>query len=135
MHRKLSNPSTIHKPMGYSHVAEISGGRIVFIAGQVALDTDGSLVGKSDYALQVRQAFSNLGAALSAAGATFRDLIKVTYYCADIVDPAIQLDVLKAVRDGLFDGETPPISTFVVVRRLARQEWLIEIEGVAALPV
>ena len=135
MHRKISNPSTIHKPMGYSHVAEISGGRIVFIAGQVALDTDGSLVGKNDYALQVRQAFSNLGAALSAAGATFRDLIKVNYYCADIVDAAIQLDVLKAVRDSLFDGETPPISTFVVVRRLARPEWLIEIEGVAALPV
>jgi enamine deaminase RidA (YjgF/YER057c/UK114 family) len=135
MHRKISNPSTIHKPMGYSHVAEISGGRLVFIAGQVALDKDGSLVGKSDYALQVRQAFSNLGAALSAAGATFRDLIKVNYYCADIVDQAIQLDVLKAVRDSLFDGETPPVSPFVVVRRLARPEWLIEIEGVAALPV
>ena len=135
MQRKSSNPPTMHKPIGYSHVAEVSEARLVFIAGQVALDASGALVGEGDYAKQVRHAFSNLGAALSAAGATFRDLIKVNYYCADVVDPAIQLQILREVRDPLFDNGTPPASTFVVVRRLARPDWLIEIEGVAAVDV
>jgi enamine deaminase RidA (YjgF/YER057c/UK114 family) len=134
MQRTITNPSTIHKPFGYSHVAEVGQGRLVFIAGQVALDANGALVGQDDYAAQLRQAFSNLGAALAAAGATLHDLIKVNYYCAESVDPAIQIGALRAVRDSLLDTESPPVSTFVVVSRLARPEFLVEIEGVAAMP-
>jgi enamine deaminase RidA (YjgF/YER057c/UK114 family) len=134
MQRTFSNPSTIHKPFGYSHVAVVGEGRLVFIAGQVALDANGALVGPDDYASQVRQAFSNLAAALAAVGATFQDLIKVNYYCAERVDPATQIGALRAVRDSLLNTETPPVSTFVVVSRLARPEFLIEIEGVAAIP-
>jgi enamine deaminase RidA (YjgF/YER057c/UK114 family) len=134
MQRKFSNPTTIHKPFGYSHIAEVGAGRLVFIAGQIALDADGALVGQDDYATQLSQAFSNLGAALAAAGATFHDLIKVNYYCAESVDPAIQISALRTVRDSLLNTETPPVSTFVVVSRLARPEFLIEIEGVAAIP-
>src|SRR5438552_854635 len=59
MQRKSSNPPTMHKPIGYSHVAEVSEARLVFIAGQVALDANGALVGEGDYAKQVRHAFSN----------------------------------------------------------------------------
>ncbi|HTK28671.1 MAG TPA: RidA family protein [Vicinamibacterales bacterium] len=133
--KTLTNPSSLHKPFGYSHVATAEDARLIFLAGQVALDRDGTLVGRDDYPAQVRQVFANLGDALAAAGATFRDVIKMNYYCADVVPADIQLDAVRAVRDSLFDGAAPPASTFVVIRRLARPEFLIEIEAVAAIRV
>ena len=130
---KLSSPTAMHKPVGYSHVAEVIRGKLVYVAGQVALDGEGNLVGKNDFAAQVRQVFQNLAAALHAAGATFRDVVKLNYYCADTLDIAIELPVLRAVRDGFVNTDAPPASTLVVVRRLVRPEWLIEVEAVAAV--
>jgi enamine deaminase RidA (YjgF/YER057c/UK114 family) len=132
---RLSNPPTIHKPLGYSHVAEIEKGKLIYIAGQVALDVNGALVGKDDYAAQVRQVFANVSAALSAVGATFHDVVKLNYYCVDTVDPDTQLTAVRTIRDGFVNREAPPVSTFVVVRRLVRPEWLIEVEAVAFIAV
>jgi enamine deaminase RidA (YjgF/YER057c/UK114 family) len=131
---KLGNPPAIHKPFGYSHVAEVTGGKLVYIAGQVALDADGNLVGKDDFAAQVRQVFANLKAALESAGASFHNVIKLNYYCAESVDPAVHLPMVREVRDGLVNIAAPPASTFVVIRRLGRPEWLIEVEAVAVAP-
>jgi enamine deaminase RidA (YjgF/YER057c/UK114 family) len=131
---KLSNPPAIHKPVGYSHVAEVTKGKLVYIAGQVALDADGKLVGKDDFAAQARQVFANLKAALESAGASFHNVIKLNYYCADSVDPAVHLPMVREIRDGLLNTAAPPVSTFVVVRRLVRPEWLIEVEAVAVVP-
>lgn len=130
----LHNPPALHAPAGYSHVAEVTGGKMVFIAGQVALDAAGNLVGKDDFAAQARTVFANLNTALAAAGARFRDVIKMNYYCADSVDVAVQLPVVREIRDGYVDTAAPPASTFVVVRRLVRPEWLIEVEAVAVVP-
>jgi enamine deaminase RidA (YjgF/YER057c/UK114 family) len=130
---KLTNPPAIHKPSGYSHVAEVTQGKLVFIAGQVALDADGNLVGKDDFAAQARQVFANLKAALESAGASFHNVIKLNYYCADNVDPAVHLPMIREVRDGLVNIAAPPVSTFVVIRRLVRPEWLIEVEAVAVV--
>src|SRR5947208_2934344 len=66
---RLQNPAALSKPNGYSHVAEIVSGRMVYIAGQVSLDQSGQIVGKDDFAAQVRQVFANLNAALKSAGA------------------------------------------------------------------
>jgi enamine deaminase RidA (YjgF/YER057c/UK114 family) len=132
---RLSNPSTIHKPLGYSHVAEVANGKLIFIAGQVALNADGTLVGKDDYAAQVGQVFANLSSALSAVSADFHDVVKLNYYCVDTVDPEIQVSAVRRVRDGFVNRETPPVSTFVIVRRLVRPEWLIEVEAVAFVTV
>jgi enamine deaminase RidA (YjgF/YER057c/UK114 family) len=132
---RLSNPSTIHKPLGYSHVAEVANGKLIFIAGQVALNADGALVGKDDYAAQVGQVFENLSSALSAVSADFHDVVKLNYYSVDTVDPEIQLSAVRRVRDGFVNRETPPVSTFVIVRRLVRPEWLIEVEAVAFVTV
>jgi enamine deaminase RidA (YjgF/YER057c/UK114 family) len=131
---KLHNPREIHKPFGYSHVAEVTGGKLVYIAGQVALDVAGNLVGKDDFAAQTRQVFANLKAALEAAGTSFYNVIKLNYYCADTVDPTVQLPAVREIRDGYINTAAPPVSTFVVVRRLVRPEWLIEVEAVAAAP-
>ncbi|HTS25242.1 MAG TPA: RidA family protein [Bryobacteraceae bacterium] len=132
-HVKLHNPAELHKPFGYSHVAEVTSGKLIYIAGQVALDAAGNLVGKDDFAAQARQVFANLQSALAAAGASFHDVIKLNYYCADSVDPAVHLPMVREIRDTYINTAAPPASTFVVVHRLVRPEWLLEVEAVAAL--
>jgi enamine deaminase RidA (YjgF/YER057c/UK114 family) len=130
----IFNPDTMAKPAaGYSHVAEVTGGKIVYIAGQVALDRAGNLVGKDDFHAQVQQVFENLKAAVEAAGGDSHSIIKLNYYCSEKVDPA-QIPVVREIRDKYVDTANPPTSTFVVVSRLVRPEWLIEIDAVAVVP-
>src|ERR1700756_4539460 len=130
---RLFNPDTMAKPTaGYSQVAEVTGGKIVYIAGQVALDRSGNLVGKDDFRAQLQQVFENLKAAVEAAGGDFTNVIKLNYYCAENVDPS-QFPVLREVRDKYLNTANPPASTFVVVKRLVRPEWLIEVEAVAVV--
>ena len=129
---RLFNPEGLSKPTGYSHVGEVTGGRIVYIAGQIALDASGNLVGKDDLRAQAQQVFENLKTALAAAGATFNNVIKLNYYCSDSVDPSGVL-IVREVRERYLDPKNLPVSTFVVVRRLVRPEWLIEVEAVAVI--
>ena len=89
------NPETMHHPTGYTHVVEVTAGRPVYIAGQVALDPAGKLVGPGDIRAQVRQVFDNLRVALEAVGAGFEQVVKLTYYLVD----ASQLPVVREVRD------------------------------------
>ncbi len=131
---RVFNPDTMAKPTaGYSQVAEVTGGKIVYIAGQVALDRSGNLVGKDDFRAQVQQTFENLKAAVEAAGGDTHDIIKLNYYCAASVDAA-QTPVVREIRDKFVNTSNPPTSTFVVVSRLVRPEWLIEIDAVAVVP-
>ena len=125
----LHNPPTIAPPTGYSHVAEVRGGKLVFIAGQVAKDATGAIVGKGDYRVQADQVFRNVGLALESAGATFADLAKVTIYLLD----ASHLPEVREARDRYIDREHPPISTAVQVSGLAAPEFLLEIDAVAAV--
>ena len=123
------NPETIHRPFGYSHVAEVTAGRPVYIAGQVALDPAGELVGPGDIAAQARQVFDNLQAALQTVGASFEQVVKLNYYLVD----ASQLPVVREVRNQYINTEQPPASTAVEVRRLFRDDILIEVEAVAVV--
>jgi enamine deaminase RidA (YjgF/YER057c/UK114 family) len=107
-------------------------GKTVYIAGQVALDRSGNLVGKDDFRAQVQQVFENLKAAVEAAGGDFHCVIKLNYYCAETVD-ASQIPLVREIRDKYVDVANPPTSTFVVVKRLVRPEWLIEVEAVAVV--
>ena len=127
---RLFSPETLSKPMGYSHIAEVSAGKLVYIAGQVALDADGQLVGKDDFEQQLRQVFTNLSNALKAAGASFGDVVKMNYFCSEQVDPSL-ISVVRSVRDEYLNQAAPPVSTFVFVSRLVRPEWLIEVEAIA----
>lgn len=134
---RLHNPPELHKPLGYSHVAEVTRGKLVYLSGQVGLDAAGELAGAGpgteDFAAQVRMVFANLKAALAGAGATFDDVVKLNYYCADSVDLARHLPTVREIRDNHVNTSAPPASTFVVVRRLLRPEWLIEVEAVAVV--
>jgi enamine deaminase RidA (YjgF/YER057c/UK114 family) len=129
---RIFNPDTISKPTGYSHVAEVNDGKIVYIAGQVALDRSGNLVGKDDFRAQVQQVFENLKAAVEAAGGDFKSVVKLNYYCAESVDAA-QLPVLREIRDKYLNTANPPVSTLVFVKRLVRPEWLLEVDAVAVV--
>jgi len=125
-----SNPDTIHAPAGYSHIAEVSGGRLVYTSGQVALDRDGNLVGAGDLEAQARQVFENLNAALAAAGTDFNSVVKLNYFFAGDVD----ISVVREVRNEYVNTASPPASTAVVVNRLVRPEWLLEVEAIAVVP-
>ncbi|HUK91056.1 MAG TPA: RidA family protein [Blastocatellia bacterium] len=130
---KLFDPVTMAKPSaGYSHVAEVLGGRLVYTAGQVAIDSSGNLVGKDDFSAQVEQVFQNLKLAVEAAGGSFLDVIKLNYYCVEAVDPS-EIAALRDIRDKYVNTDSPPASTLVVVSRLVRPEWLIEAEAVAVI--
>ncbi len=129
----IFNPETMARPTaGYSQVAEVGEGKIVYIAGQAALDKSGNLVGKDDFRAQVQQVFENLRAAVEASGGDFNSIIKLNYYCAASVDPS-QLPVVREVRDKHVNTANPPTSTFVFVQRLVRPEWLIEVDAVAVV--
>jgi enamine deaminase RidA (YjgF/YER057c/UK114 family) len=126
---RFRNPETMHRPAGYSHVAEVTAGRPVYISGQVALDPSGALVGPGDVGAQARQVFENLAAALRAVGATFDQVAKLTIYLVD----AGQLPTVREVRDRYVDTRRPPASTAVEVRRLAREDLLLEVEAIAVI--
>src|SRR5436190_10688354 len=128
---KRSNPPALSKPTGYTHVVEFNGpGKTIYIAGQIALDKDGGVVGAGDMKTQAEQVFKNLQAALDAAGAKFSDVVKMNTYTTDMS----QIQAIRDVR-GKYFGDLTPASTLVQVVHLARPEFLLEIEVIAAVPV
>jgi len=130
---RLSNPEGMPSAIGYSQVAEITCGKLVYISGQVSRDASDALIGERDFGAQAEQVFQNLKIAVEAAGGTFANIIKLNYYCVDTVEPS-QLPLVREIRDRFVNTDNPPASTFVVVSRLVRPEWLIEVEAVAVVP-
>ena len=126
----FSSPPDLLTPPGYSHVVEIPAGRLVWTAGQVALDADGALPTDAGWDGQTRLAFANVGRALEAAGAGWRDVVKLTIYVVDVS----ALPTIRAVRDEHVDTTSPPTSSLVQVAGLLRSDLLIEVEAVAWLP-
>jgi reactive intermediate/imine deaminase len=126
---KRTNPPTLSKPTGYTHIVEVSGPvKTIYISGQIALDKDGKVVGEGDMKAQAEQVFKNLEAALTAAGAKFTDVVKMNTFITD-------MDKAAAVREvrARYFGETTPASTLVQVVKLARPEFMLEIEVIAAV--
>jgi reactive intermediate/imine deaminase len=126
---RFTNPPSLSTPTGYTHVVEVLRGRTVYIAGQVALDRQGTLVGKGDFQAQTKQVFENLSAALAAVGATFEHVVKMNTFVTDMG----QVQALREIRTQ-YIGRNPPANTLVGVVRLAREEFLIEIEAIAVVP-
>ena len=127
---RFINPPSLSAPRGYSHIADVpAGSRMVFISGQVPLDSAGQLVGAGDFKAQATAVFENLRRALAAVGATFTDVVKVNYYMVD----ASQIATLREVRDRYVNRASPPASTLVEVRRLFREDVMLEVEAVAVV--
>ena len=116
------------------HIAKVNNGTIAYLAGQVSSDASGNLIGEGNFEAQVEQVFHNLKIAVEAAGGTMADIVKLNIYLVAEVDQA-DVPKLRAIRDRYVNIEKPPASTLVVVSRLARPGWLVEIEAIAALEV
>ena len=112
------------------HVVVSADGRTAYVAGQVALDSSGALVGKDDFRAQAERVYANLRVALASVGASFEDLVKTTTYVTDRKHVAI----LREVRTRVMGAARPPANTLLVVGGLARPELLLEIEAVAQVP-
>ena len=126
----IAAPDGVAPGAGYTHVV-IGSGRLVALSGQVALDEQGQVVGAGDPAAQARQVFENLRRCLAAAGATFDQVVKLTYFLTDVSF----LPAIRAARDEFVDTERPPASTAVQVAALFRPELLLEVEAFALLPL
>ena len=129
---RFSNPNTLAKPPGYSYVVEATGpNRLIFIAGQLGIGMDNQLVGGAgDFRAQAFKAFQNLELALAAAGAGFKDVVKINNYLTDMS----HIGIFREVRDEFVNTAAPPASTTVAISQLARPGALFEIEAIAVLP-
>ncbi len=119
------------KPTGYSHVVAASGSKTVYVAGQIALDADGNLVGAGDMAAQAKQVYENVGRALAAAGAGWADVVKLNTYIVGL--DAGKMAANRATRAQYLSADNPPASTLVGVTALAMEGLLIEVECVAVI--
>jgi enamine deaminase RidA (YjgF/YER057c/UK114 family) len=125
------NPPELGTPPGYSQIVEVATGRIIFIAGQTALDSGGQVVGSGDFAAQAAQVFRNLGIALQASGCTAANLVKLTVFVTDMEN----LASYREARNRFFASVTPPAApavTLVEVSKLYGADFMIEIEAIAA---
>jgi enamine deaminase RidA (YjgF/YER057c/UK114 family) len=133
-HIEPVNPPALPKPVGFSYGYEVKGGRLLFVAGQVARDAQNAVVGRGDLSAQFRQVCENWKAILTAAGASFTDVVKLTIYVVDVDEYKRQTRAIGAVYREYF-GKHFPAMTLVGARDLYDREdgCLIEIEGVAAV--
>ncbi|MED1266253.1 RidA family protein [Bacillus mycoides] len=129
MQKKFINPETMPATFGYSHVVEVSNAKrtIYNISGQVAINTDGQIVGIDDLATQTRQVFENIKIALKTSDLNFNDVVKLTFFLTDIS----QMAIVRDIRDQYINTNNPPASSAVEVNKLINNKLLIEIEAIA----
>jgi enamine deaminase RidA (YjgF/YER057c/UK114 family) len=131
MQIQFLNPPSLCPTFGWTHVVTATGGRTVYLSGQVSVNERGEVVGKGDLRAQTTQTFENLKHALAAAGATFRDMVKMNLYVVGLKPEHVPL--LREVRGRYVDAAHPPASTLVGVSALVGADWLIEIEAIAVI--
>lgn len=128
----FENPGFLSTPKGYSHVARIDMGNawMLIISGQVALDKEGNLVGKGDFALQTDKVYDNIIQIIKSAGGNKDHLVKTGIFILDNAN----MPVLREIRNKYINIQNPPASTLVQVDKLYMDDLLIEIEATAVIP-
>jgi len=125
------NPGELARPSGFSHAVTASGGRMVFLAGQTALDPAGRIAG-SGVVRQFERALANLLTALRAAGGRPSDLVSLTVYLVDVDDYRAHARAIGEVWRGLAGRDYPAMAA-IGVRRLWDPEALVEVQGIAVV--
>ena len=125
---RIPAPDGVAPAAQYTHVV-LGTGRFVAVSGQLALDEDGGLVGEGDPAAQARQVFENLRRCLAAAGASFDDVVKLTFFVTDMA----HLPAIRAARAEHIPDDRLPAASAVQVAALVRPEFLMEIEAFAVV--
>ncbi|MFM9629552.1 MULTISPECIES: RidA family protein [Streptomyces] len=125
---RISAPDGVAPAAQYTHVV-LGTGRFVAVSGQLPLDEDGAPVGEGDPGAQARQVFENLRRCLAAAGATFDDVIKLTYFVTDMA----HMPAIRVARAAHIPDDRLPAASAVQVAALVRPEFLMEIEAFAVI--
>lgn len=131
MSTEFINPPELCPTFGWTHVVSSTARKTIHISGQVSIDSQGQLVGRGDMKAQTEQAFHNVGLALAAAGATYKDVIKTSLFVVGLKPEHVP--IIREVRSRYVWSEHPPASTLVGVSALVGPDWLIEIEAVAVI--
>ena len=126
MAHEILNLSNVHPTKGYSHAAKA--GNTLYIAGQVAKDVEGNLVGKGDFGTQARQVFTNLKSILDEAGGKIQHIVKMTTFLTHFD----YIETYRNVRDEFVQEPYPP-NTLLIVDSLAMAEYMMEVEAIAIL--
>ena len=131
MTKEIFNPESVPRPLGpYSQGVVTTGGKLVFISGQVPQDASGNLAGKDDLETQTKQVFSNLVRMIEVVGGTVANIVKITIFMVKVTPQAYE--ILGRVRRELWRGDFPA-STLVEINRLASPDFLIEVEAFAVI--
>jgi enamine deaminase RidA (YjgF/YER057c/UK114 family) len=129
MKKEHVNPASWQEKFGYSQGCRVDEAqRLLFVAGQIALDENGDVVGEGDFEAQTRQVFTNMGRVLESAGMSFENLVQIGGFLTDIG----QLPTYARVRDEFVNTSAPPASTTIGVTSLALPELLVEVNAIAA---
>ena len=130
MPKEVIHTESAPKPLGdYSQAWTVTGAKLIFLAGQVSVDISGNPVGSGDIALQTRTVIENLKKVLEGAGASLRDVIKLNTYVTNMAE---YRERTRDIRREYFSQDFPA-ATLVEVKSLARPEFMVEIEAIAAV--
>jgi enamine deaminase RidA (YjgF/YER057c/UK114 family) len=131
---KIYNAPELGTPLGaYSHITRVRAQEYLFIAGMLSTDKAGSIVGKSDFDAQTAQVFENVRAALASAGAGWKNVVQFTTYLVDARHIEGFMAYRKRAFPGMFASAPYPPNTLLIVDRLVREEFLVEVQTVAAI--
>jgi enamine deaminase RidA (YjgF/YER057c/UK114 family) len=129
------NPASVAPPLGnYSHSVKVGPGKLLYIAGQVGLNQAGDLVGAGDVAAQTKQVFRNIGAILAEAAGAFSNVVEFTTYLVGRESVQPYLNARAEVFPNIFPNKDYPANTLLIIGGLIKEELLVEIKAVAALP-
>jgi enamine deaminase RidA (YjgF/YER057c/UK114 family) len=130
----IINPASMGRPLSlYGQIARVRASEFIFIAGQLATDLSGAIVGKGDFDTQMKQVLSNIEKALKSVDASFANVVQFTTYLVHSQDIANFRRVREEVFPTMFPAHRYPPNTLLVVHRLVQEDFLIEIETIAAL--
>ncbi len=132
MDKTIINPSTLPRPRGFSHGILVTGGRLLFLAGQTGSDATGRIVAPGDLVAQYEQTLRNLKAVVEAAGGKMQDIAQITIFIRDRDDYLAHLKPLGQVHRSFF-GDYYPATALFEISRFFQDEALLEIEGLAVL--
>ncbi len=132
MGKTIINPPTLARPRGFSHGILVTGGRLLFLAGQTGSDAEGRIIAPDDLVAQYEQALRNLKTVVEAAGGKMQDIVKINIFVRDRDDYLAQLQPLGVVHKSFFGNYYPATALFEISRFFQEDAW-IEIEGLAVI--
>ncbi len=131
---RILNPDVLGRPLGqYSQITRVRASEFLFIAGQVAVDKSGAVIGADDFDAQCVQTFANIEAALKSQGAGFANVVEFTTYLVHSQDIPKFMKFRQREFPRMFAGGAYPPNTLLMIDRLVGEQFLIEVQTVAAL--